>query len=62
MPFEITFDKLPIGYTINAGRAGDTCTVSVTEFVSSEDGDELITRLEGLPQDAIPKRPSSPLS
>ena len=50
MPIDITLDKLPAGYAENTGRAGDKRVVSLSGFFSSEDGDDLITRLEGIPQ------------
>jgi len=48
MPFEITFKQLPAGYCVNAARPGEMAQVRTREFVSSEDGDRLITCLEGV--------------
>ena len=58
MPFEITFDKIPAGYAESAVQGGGEVMVSLSGFYSSEDGDELITRLEGLPQQIISRIPS----
>ena len=55
MPIEIKLDQLPAGYDENSGRAGDEIIVSMKGFFSSEDGNELITRLEGIPEDIIRK-------
>ncbi len=63
MQFEIMSVDLLGGYVVNSVRAGDTGTVSVAGFVSSEDGDELITKLEGLPDHILSKLPlPSPVS
>lgn len=59
MPIEITFKDLPAGYAETSSRGGDMVKVSVAGFYSSEDGDELITRLEGLPQQIISLIPST---
>lgn len=48
MPFEVTFKDLPAGYCLNAARGGEKVQVSMQEFVSSEDGDKLVTHLEGM--------------
>jgi hypothetical protein len=53
MPQDIVFDNLPAGYAENACRSGDKCRVRLMEFISSEDGDELVTKLEGLPQQVL---------
>lgn len=57
MPIEITFDQLPIGYTENTGRAGDKMIVSLSGFFSTEYGDDLVKRLEGIPQDIVNRIP-----
>ena len=58
MPYEIVFDRLPIGYAAEAARGeGQTVGVLATEFVSSEDGDLFISRLEGFPSEVIRKIP-----
>ena len=59
MPFEIAFEELPAGYAETSARRGDQVMVSRAGFYSSEDGDELITRLEGLPQQIISLIPST---
>lgn len=53
MPQEIAFDNLPAGYAESSARAGEKLKVSLVGFVSTEDGDELITKLEGLPQQML---------
>lgn len=53
MRAEITFKNLPAGYTETASKKGEKVTVSFSGFYSSEDGDELIRRLEGFPQEII---------
>jgi len=50
---DIELNMLPMGYVENTGRAGDKMIVSLSGFFSSEDGDDLITRLEGYPQAII---------
>jgi len=55
MPFEIILDKLPAGYVAHSVKPGEPLLVQVTEFLSSEDGENLITKLEGLPQDLLSK-------
>lgn len=57
MPVEITFDILPAGYALSSGRTGETVTVATREFVSSEDGADFISRLEGLPSVILEKVP-----
>lgn len=59
MPIEITFDQLPTGYVENTGRAGDKMIFSLSGFFSSEDGDDLVKRLEGFPQDIVNRIPPS---
>jgi hypothetical protein len=48
MPFEVTLDKRPAGYLASVNAAGEA-QVIVREFVSSEDGELFISRLEGFP-------------
>ena len=55
MPFEITFDNFFAGYAEEAVKNGGQVKVSEIGFFSSEDGDQLIKRLEGIPQDIINK-------
>lgn len=58
MPVDISFNILPAGYAENTGRPGDKMIVSLSGFFSSEDGDDLIKRLEGLPQEIVSLVPS----
>ena len=53
MPQEIVFENLPAGYAESAARPGEKVKVRLTDFVSTEDGDELVTKLEGLPQQIL---------
>ena len=55
MPQEIVFENLPAGYAESAARTGEKAKVSLMDFVSSEDGDELVIKLEGLPQQILSK-------
>jgi hypothetical protein len=59
MPIEIELKKIPAGYAESAARGGDTVKVSTFGFYSSEDGDELIRRLEGFPQQILSLIPSN---
>lgn len=49
MPFEVILDEVPMGVVAKAGRKGDTVTVRVIGFLSSEDGQDLINQLEQYP-------------
>ena len=60
MPWEIKFDNLPVGYAVSAGRPGDKVAVSSVEFSSTEDGDHLISRLEGFPSEVLRKIDATP--
>ncbi len=53
MPHEIVFDFLPQGHATAAVKGPGIVPVRFVEFVSSEDGQELIQRLEGLPTEII---------
>jgi hypothetical protein len=59
MRAEIVLNKLPAGYAETTGKPGEKVTVSHAGFFSSEDGDELIRRLEGFPQEIISSIPSN---
>jgi hypothetical protein len=59
MPTTIVFDEIPTGYAETSARRGETVNISQFGFYSSEDGDNLITRLEGLPQRIISSIPST---
>src|SRR5262245_3772274 len=60
MPYEITLDCMPGGYSVNAARDGEEVLVERREFISSEDGQDFITKLEGLPDDLLRRLPPSP--
>ncbi len=53
MPHEITFDMLPIGYSAEAAKQATMVRVRCTEFISTEDGQEFIQRLEQLPSQIL---------
>jgi len=59
MPYEIVLDELPAGYSLSAAKGGEgsIVKVAVSEFVSSEDGDAFINRLEGFPNTILAKLP-----
>lgn len=59
MPFEVTFDNLPAGVSMTAVRRGETATVLMTEFVSTEDGQQFVDRLEGFVDSALRLIPES---
>jgi hypothetical protein len=61
MSFEIKLEQLPAGYVAEIiKKGGSQAKIIATEFVSSEDGDLLVTRLEGIPADLVRKLPSWP--
>ena len=47
--FDIPLDVVPAGYSMTACKPGDHLWIAEKEFVSSEDGELLIGRLEGWP-------------
>ena len=49
MPVEIELTEFPAGYSESSSRGGGMIKVSQKGFYSSEDGEELINRLEGWP-------------
>jgi hypothetical protein len=53
MPFQITFDGLPAGYSVKSAREGEMSEFITREFTSSEDGERFISRLEGMPSDIL---------
>lgn len=59
MPMEITFDRLPAGYVMSVDGSGGNVDVCMREFVSSEDGDKLITRLEGVSDSILSRCPAN---
>ena len=60
MSWEIKFDNLPIGYAVSAGKPGDEVAVSSVEFLSTEDGEHFISRLEGFPSEVLRKIDATP--
>lgn len=57
MPFVINFDQIPVGYSLNAAKKGESVSVTLREFTSSEDGSLFISRLEGIPADILSRLP-----
>lgn len=53
MPFDIRFARLPQGIAIKPARDGEVVEVLATEYVSTEDGQALIQRLEGFANDVL---------
>lgn len=54
MPYKVKFKHPPAGYAASSAKEGDKAVqVVFREFLSSEDGMELIKRLEGFPTEAI---------
>jgi len=53
MPYTITLGQLPAGHAIDSAKPGEELRVQFREFVTSEDGDLLTSRLEGLPSDIL---------
>lgn len=49
MKFDIQLDKLSAGYCMASCKPGEYLWIVQKEFISSEDGDLLISRLEGFP-------------
>jgi hypothetical protein len=53
MPHEITFDTLPMGHAAESVRNATRVRVRTTEFLSTEDGQEFIRRLERMPMEIL---------
>jgi hypothetical protein len=60
VPHNVKLEGLPIGVALSSARDGEPVSVARLEFTSSEDGDEFITRLDGLPLQLLSRLPSSP--
>ncbi|MBI3166711.1 MAG: hypothetical protein HYZ24_18655 [Chloroflexi bacterium] len=60
MYYEVKLKNVSLGYSETASKKGDDVTVSLIGFFSSEDGDELIKRLEGFPQELLSLSPFTP--
>lgn len=59
MPYTIKLDLRPTGYSLSAAKRGEKVQVAYREFLSSEDGDVFISRLEGFPTQIVEKLPPS---
>lgn len=59
MPIELTLTDLPGGYAVSAGRPGEQVQVAFREFLSSEDGDDFLRRLEGFPTIVLSELPAA---
>ena len=53
MSFEVTFQSLPQGICIRPAHSGEIVEVLMTEYISTEDGQILVDRLEGFASDAL---------
>lgn len=58
MPVIIELDKLPAGYALESAKNGEDVQVAIREFVSSEDGELFISRLEGFPSQLLNELPA----
>ena len=59
MPITITLEHLPVGIITSVACDGNSAQVRYREFLSSEDGDQLIKRLEATPRDLLNKIPAN---
>src|ERR1051326_6081951 len=61
MPFAITLENTPAGICVETAEKGSQkVKIRTIEFVSEEDGDILIDRLEGFASDILSKIPANP--
>lgn len=51
--YSINFDQPPAGYSATEAKSGENVSIITREFTSSEDGDEFISRLDGIPTEVI---------
>ncbi len=51
--YTVKFDRPPAGYTATEARSGENVSLITREFTSYEDGDEFISRLDGIPTEVI---------
>ncbi len=58
MQVEIKLENVLLGYSETASKKGERVTISLLGFFSSEDGEQLINRLEGFPQQILSLIPS----
>lgn len=61
MYFETKLENILLGYSESAAQKGEKVKISLLGFFSSEDGDQLINRLEGFPQQMLSLIPSNQL-
>lgn len=59
MPYQITLDWRPAGYSLENATEGQPVRVVVREFTSSEDGELFISRLEGFPSELLGRLPAN---
>jgi hypothetical protein len=55
MPYTITFDHVPAGYSMKCAEKDEEIDVVFREFTSTEDGQLFISRLEGIPTKILEK-------
>ena len=58
MQYEIKLENPPAGYAMTAAHANEQVQVCFREFTSTEDGQHLIQRLEGLPSTILKSLPT----
>ena len=59
MPITITLEHLPVRIITSVAHHGNSAQVMYREFLSFEDGDQLIKRLEATPRDLLNKIPAN---
>ena len=55
---QVELGDAPAGYAVTSGRSGEDVLVRIREFASSEDGQDFIQRLEGIPNKILQLLPS----
>ncbi len=55
---QVELGDTPAGYFVTSGRSGEDVLVRIREFTSSEDGQDFIQRLEGIPNKLLQLLPS----
>jgi hypothetical protein len=59
MPHEVTFDLLPVGHVAEGCKGGGMVKICPSAFLSTEDGQTFIHRLEGFPSKLLEKLPNN---
>jgi hypothetical protein len=58
VPHEISFDQIPVGHVAEACKNGGTVKVCPSAFLSTEDGQTFVRRLEQFPTELLGKLPN----